>query len=169
MYCPRCGQQQASDSVRFCSRCGFRLALVTELLYNDGLLPATDPSAPSAGRSEKRRPSRQGVKMMFISGVVFPVCLGFSILADTPGPLLIPFTLFLAGLAWLLYFQIFGDDVAPAEVEQPRRFNAPQQRVSLPPSQEAHIIVPAPRRVDTADMEQPPSVTDHTTRFFEEK
>src|SRR6266404_2999755 len=23
MYCPRCGQEQATDSMRFCSRCGF--------------------------------------------------------------------------------------------------------------------------------------------------
>lgn len=25
MYCPHCGQQQASDEMRFCSRCGFSL------------------------------------------------------------------------------------------------------------------------------------------------
>lgn len=39
MHCPRCGQQQVSDQTKFCSRCGFQLALVGELLANDGFLP----------------------------------------------------------------------------------------------------------------------------------
>ncbi|MGD9628197.1 MAG: zinc ribbon domain-containing protein [Pyrinomonadaceae bacterium] len=39
MHCPRCGQQQVSDQTKFCSRCGFQLALVGELLANDGTLP----------------------------------------------------------------------------------------------------------------------------------
>ena len=39
MHCPRCGQLQISDQTKFCSRCGFQLALVGELLENDGSLP----------------------------------------------------------------------------------------------------------------------------------
>jgi hypothetical protein len=38
MHCPNCGQQQASDAVKFCSRCGFDIALVPELLSNAGKL-----------------------------------------------------------------------------------------------------------------------------------
>src|SRR5689334_22117728 len=32
MFCPKCGQEQASESVRFCSRCGFKLNIVEEPL-----------------------------------------------------------------------------------------------------------------------------------------
>jgi len=32
MHCPKCGQQQVSDEMRFCSRCGFALGIVTELI-----------------------------------------------------------------------------------------------------------------------------------------
>ena len=32
MYCPKCGHQQVSDDMRFCSRCGISLGLVTELV-----------------------------------------------------------------------------------------------------------------------------------------
>ena len=39
MFCPRCGQQQISDQTKFCSRCGFQLGLVAEMLDHDGFLP----------------------------------------------------------------------------------------------------------------------------------
>lgn len=39
MYCPRCGQQQVSDQTKFCSRCGFQMGLVSELILNNGFLP----------------------------------------------------------------------------------------------------------------------------------
>lgn len=39
MHCPRCGQQQVSSETKFCSRCGFQLGLVAEILANDGYLP----------------------------------------------------------------------------------------------------------------------------------
>ncbi|HYP51045.1 MAG TPA: hypothetical protein VEQ34_08905, partial [Pyrinomonadaceae bacterium] len=39
MFCPNCGQQQATEQMRFCSRCGFPLGLVTEILANGGFLP----------------------------------------------------------------------------------------------------------------------------------
>jgi len=39
MHCPRCGQQQVSEETRFCSRCGFPLGLVSEILANGGFLP----------------------------------------------------------------------------------------------------------------------------------
>lgn len=39
MHCPRCGQQQVSEETKFCSRCGFQLAVVAELLLHGGILP----------------------------------------------------------------------------------------------------------------------------------
>lgn len=32
MFCPQCGHRQVSDDVRFCSRCGLPLGLVTDLI-----------------------------------------------------------------------------------------------------------------------------------------
>lgn len=34
MFCPRCAHQQASNEMRFCSRCGLSLGLVTDLVTN---------------------------------------------------------------------------------------------------------------------------------------
>ena len=39
MHCPRCGQQQVSEETKFCSRCGFQLGIVSELLVHGGFLP----------------------------------------------------------------------------------------------------------------------------------
>jgi hypothetical protein len=39
MFCPRCGQEQASGDLRFCSRCGLPLGVVSEVLANGGTLP----------------------------------------------------------------------------------------------------------------------------------
>ena len=39
MHCPNCGQQQISSDTKFCSRCGFQLSIVSELLANGGVLP----------------------------------------------------------------------------------------------------------------------------------
>lgn len=35
MFCPQCGHQQVSDEIRFCSRCGLSLGLMTDLLGKD--------------------------------------------------------------------------------------------------------------------------------------
>lgn len=39
MFCPRCSQEQISEEIKFCSRCGFPLGLVSELLAHNGLFP----------------------------------------------------------------------------------------------------------------------------------
>ena len=39
MHCPRCGQQQVSEQTKFCSRCGFPLGLISEVLAHGGFLP----------------------------------------------------------------------------------------------------------------------------------
>lgn len=39
MHCPGCGQEQVSANTKYCSRCGFPLDVVAELLANGGTLP----------------------------------------------------------------------------------------------------------------------------------
>jgi hypothetical protein len=108
--------------------------------------------------------------MMYFSAVLFPIFLGISIAADSPGPLVVPFMVFLAGLAWMLYFVLFGEEVPPAGVAEGRKkFSDSRNAPALPPS----TFVPASgfgqRRANTADMAQPPSVTEQTTRLLDEE
>ena len=50
---------------------------------------------------------RQGAKLMFLSLVVFPFSMMLGIFFDTPGFLVIPFTMFFAGLSWAGYVRLF--------------------------------------------------------------
>ncbi len=47
MYCPKCGQPQSSDQIRFCSRCGVNFDQVENLIARDSNNPfARDESLP---------------------------------------------------------------------------------------------------------------------------
>ena len=61
MYCPQCGQQQVSIDLRFCSRCGFQLGGVTELLASGGELPGLDKRDNKKLRSPRAEGFARGV------------------------------------------------------------------------------------------------------------
>src|SRR5437588_9808777 len=73
MFCPRCGQQQATDSMRFCSRCGFALEGVMHLLAHGGMLPRYQPTAGETKISPRRRGVKQGGLLMLIGAIVVPI------------------------------------------------------------------------------------------------
>jgi hypothetical protein len=125
--------------------------------------------AARGARWKKRKQVRRGAKLLFFSAVLFPIFFGLSIVADSPGPLVVPLTVFLAGLAWLLYFVLFGEEAAQDYAGRGREGlregrNAPP----LPPA----TFVPASgfgaRPAHTADMAQPPSVTEQTTKLLDQ-
>lgn len=168
MFCPRCGQQQVSGEVRFCSRCGLSLASVPALLA--GFEAAPPEGASRLARWKKRKQIRRAAKLMFVSFVLFPIFFGLAIAVDGPGPLIVPAMVFFAGLAWLLYFVLFGEDNAQESAEKGREFfRESRTSPSLPPA----TFVPAAgfgaRHANTADMAQPPSVTEQTTKLLDKE
>lgn len=155
--------------MRFCSRCGLSLASVPTLLGR--VEASTSGGAARGGGSRKRKQIRRGAKLMFLSAVLFPVFFGLAIVADSPGPLIVPLTVFFAGLAWLLYFKLFGEEEARESSDARGReaLREASNAASLPPA----TFVPASgfgaRGAHTADMAQPPSVTEQTTRLLDEE
>lgn len=160
MFCPKCGHQQISDDMRFCSRCGFQLAGVAELLIKNELAP------PAAGQLEKRAPrvSRRGARLLFFSIVTAPIFLVFSFTFDSALPLFGAFFFFLAGLAHLAYRFIFNENLLP-ESEKWTGLPSAATEQYLPPAHE----IPAAGlfRRDTADFTPPPSITESTTKLLE--
>ena len=77
MFCPQCGQQQASDAARFCSRCGFQLAAVAGLLTTNGAAPGPALEVVAAPESPRRVGARFGGKLM-LSGIFLAIALGIS-------------------------------------------------------------------------------------------
>lgn len=106
---------------------------------------------------------------MFFSGVLMPIFFGLSILFDGPGPLLIPITIFFAGLSLLLYSRIFGEEILPAVNRQarPSRLETPLDSLALPPASGVRVNSVGGQRVRTAELVQPPSVTENTTRLLD--
>ena len=164
MFCPRCGQQCSTD-VRFCSRCGLPLDVIAEVTTNHGLAPWDPSIVPATSRSSRQKGIRIGTILMLAAVVLSPLFFAVAVMADGPAPLLAPLTLLLTGLCIVLYSRAFGDN-RPAVQSQPySAFKPPTPVISLP--HRSSIDGFGPRKVNTSDMAEPPSVTDHTTQFFD--
>lgn len=176
MYCPQCGQQQVSDELRFCSRCGFQLGSVTQLLATGGELPSLNKGDNKKLRSPRAEGVRQGMLVIFIAMVLIPLSELFQ-----PHGEILPVTLMMAGLMRILYAAIFQEGRARRKKLDgasspyippvlPRQVNAEGERGgALPPAQSVPVGGYRFRRVETAEIAQPPSVTEHTTKLLDHK
>src|SRR5215216_3242446 len=82
MHCPKCGQKQISDETRFCSRCGFLLTGVAEVVANGGMI--IEPRAGITGNaaSPRRRGVMQGLFIFLLSFLIVPILTIISIGLD---------------------------------------------------------------------------------------
>lgn len=169
MYCPNCGQQQISEEMRFCSRCGLALSGLAEWLAGGRLPLRREEEVQAVALSPRRKWIRRSAKLMFFSGVMFPIFLFFAIAIEEPGPLFFPFTVFFISLVVMLYARLFGDKHAPVSfpaAQQPPSLGPTSAR-SLPAANTAAMPHAGRHRVRTNELAQPPSVTDHTTRLLD--
>lgn len=166
--------------MRFCSRCGFPLGGVVELLAQGGVLWSGGDELREQAMSPRRKGVRQGVMMMIVGTVLVPI---LAILSDQNH--LLPQTLvplaavicFAGGLMRILYAAIFEQSArsmkrdAPAYVPPatPATLKAGARVSALPPQQSIPVSDFTRRRVNTAELAQPPSVTENTTRLLDEE
>ncbi|HEX7312860.1 MAG TPA: zinc ribbon domain-containing protein [Pyrinomonadaceae bacterium] len=167
MFCPKCGQQ-SSDEVRFCPKCGLQLAGLPAYIAGNDLLANRPDPARQQEMTAKRLGTRRGAKLMFFSVVLFPIFFGFCFIVDNPAPLFVPFMVFLAGLVVLTYARLFGEEIIQIPHRASNRDLAPgADRPALGPPQ----FNPAPlftqQRANTAEIYQPPSVTENTTKLLD--
>lgn len=168
MYCPKCGLQQVSDNMRFCSRCGLPISGLAEWLAGGAMLAVPEETSVAVP-SRRRKGIRRGAKLIFFSAVLLPFFLGLSFLFDSPIPLFVPFTVFMVGLSLMLYSRLFGEDIPLTGIRQAQPFGlgATPDNNALPPASNIGISSTGGRPVRTAEMAQPPSVTEHTTRLLD--
>jgi hypothetical protein len=136
-----------------------------DLLLREGVPTNPLPVSPSNEPSPRKRGMRRGAAITFASIVMFVPFFAFALeVVDHPGPLVIPATLFLAGIFWMLYYKLFGDETAPApRPAQAVHFGPPPQHAYLPPQQSA----PAYRSPVETPREH--SVVENTTRSLEQQ
>lgn len=176
MYCPQCGQQQTSSVIRFCSRCGFPLDGVIQLLNSGGMLPVYRASDEPQKISPRRRGVKQG-GILFLSGAVLVPILGvMTSFADSSFleilTIFASIICFVGGPLRMLFAAVF-EEGAPKHFPQrpyipavsvPHQMNPHVQHSALPPQPASP---PSWRRPNTAELVSPPSVTENTTRLLE--
>lgn len=165
MFCPRCGQQGASD-VRFCSRCGLPLNIIADVIANHGMAVWGGASTTATTKTPPLPGTRVGTILMLAAVVLSPLFFALAVMSDGPGPLLAPVTLFLTGLCFILYSRAFRDHPAPPQ-RLPYPILKPTNSPVIPLPDRTPLSGFGSRKVNTSDMAEPPSVTDHTTQFFD--
>jgi hypothetical protein len=153
---------------------------VMHLLAHGGMLPQYQPPAGEKTISPRRKGVKQGVLLMLIGAILVPI---FGVMAGfAPGRLenvfaffaaLSAIICFLGGPLRMLFAAIFEEGAPKYQFPMAPTYNAPvlppQARVSaLPPP----AVNPAPQwrqRPQTAEIMQPPSVTDSTTRLLDKE
>jgi len=174
MYCPNCGQQQVSDEMRFCSRCGLALSGLTDWLAAGRLPTRPADHDQVAIDSPRRKGLRRGAKLMFFSLVLFSISLVVSLAIDEGAVMLLPCALIFISLVWILYARLF---IPKATIVNPPFFQpaagAPfgsyPAQVSLNPAANVPIPPIGRQQVKTNELAQPASVTENTTRLLDEE
>jgi hypothetical protein len=170
MYCPRCGQQQVSEEMRFCSRCGLPISGLIEWLAQG--VPAKQGEGKQASLpSPRRKGLRRGAKLLFLSGVLFPVFLVSSLIVDDGAPMIVPIFVFFVALIWMLYARLFVEDSSAIKSQRARTSGLGPMSAggALPPASNIGIHGVGEQRVRTKELAQPPSVTEHTTRLLDQE
>ncbi len=148
MFCQKCGQEQASESVRYCSRCGFELNTVEDAVGKRLLMIA-----------------------MYLLLTTFAL-LGRASIASGPnyGQIRVIITV----IAAITFYLLFSPDLKrifhklfSKNIEQIKQVTSAHES-ALAPAQNIPVPTPGSRRVNTAEMAQPPSITEHTTRLLDE-
>jgi hypothetical protein len=180
MHCPQCGQQQASDQLRFCSRCGFPLDGVIQLLGNGGILPQSFVDKKGRNISPRSLGIRHGAMLMLLTLLVVPITAILSVNAGFHPRMLIPLSAmicFIGGLLRIIYALLFEEDIARVKPPPPSLYNPPvmpsqlgaaERGTALPPPQ-GTPVTGWRQRSDTAELVRPPSVTENTTRLLDDK
>jgi hypothetical protein len=152
MYCPRCSQQQASEEMRYCSRCGFPLEGVAALLAGGG---HPEPAGPDreGPLTPRQRGTRKGL-MMVAGGLLFlKLAFVLTLFKEDFFVLMLPASLLLiAGVMRGLYGLLLESDAHHSK--RLRTAVAAEDAARELPAAQTQTLPPA-------------SVADGTTRLLE--
>jgi hypothetical protein len=182
MFCPQCGQQQVTGAIRFCSRCGFPLDGVIQLLGNGGMLPVYRSPEEASQISPRRRGVKQGGLLFLLGALIVPILGVMASFAPHSAflQILLAFAAiicFVGGPLRMLYAAIFEEGAPNRMTPRPYmaapmstpQFGPPRQNVSLPPPPPSQSPAGWRRRPITAELANSPSVTENTTRLLDKE
>ncbi len=178
MFCPRCGQEQISNETRFCSRCGFLLTGVVELIANNGNVALSAPNSVK-GDSQRRRGLKQGFFFFLLTFLVVPIITILSVWINAKpfAVVIASIIFFIGGLLRMAYAMLFeSNDATDKTIEQTvyqttqNLLNRNQNPQALSGQQSIPVENYAPPKYgnwrDTEDLE-PSNVIDSTTKLLQ--
>lgn len=175
MYCPRCGQQQVTEETKFCSRCGFPLGLISDILTHGGFLP----QLAELYKSKKWLTKRHGVVFSLLWTIFFLLIMtplwGIANVDELAG--ISAIVGIFGGLMWLIASLLllksaprdsFESNALPTA--NMNNIYATEQK-NLPPTQTqpAQSYVPPAaswKAPNTGELVSPRSVTEGTTKLL---
>ena len=192
MHCPSCGKKHVSstehlrplpgwrDQVKFCSRCGFPMELVAELLDHGGFLPKLAELDQKKGIFTRRNGVVFSIFWMILLMMLVPAIIGIG-----NGPSEAQGISAVIGLFGGLMIMIGSIALLPSSEQQPLLTAHPippppasihglhgAHHQALPPQQSVPVSVHVPPQAgmwrDTNDLE-PSNLTERTTRPLEKE
>ena len=181
MFCPNCSQQQISEEIKFCSRCGFLLTGLRELLKNHGETSKKTFIQRLTGDSPRKKGLKKGLFIFLLTFLVVPIVSIFTVmLRAEPFAVAIFAILFsVGGILRMLYALLFesNEDAKLSlidDVNQPAQseFTQTTEQNALPgaSSVSASSYIPPTHGNwrDTNDL-IPNSVTEKTTDLLKKE
>ena len=181
MFCPQCGQQQVNGIIRFCSRCGFPLDGVIQLLNNGGNLPVYRSPDEPVPISPRKKGVKQGGLLLLSGAVIVPILAMFASFSNFLLPQMLAalaaIICFIGGPLRMFYAAVFEEGAPkPVRTYGPMPMAMPMPQQFAPPAQHNALSPPPVRsqpswrsRPNTAELVNPPSVTENTTRLLEKE
>ena len=156
--------------MRFCSRCGFPLAIVSQLVRGGGALEGFDPEAKGE-LSPRQKGVRWGLILMILSLLLVPLAALMTAMKSDFFALFVPvFAIFVLGLGRLLHAYL----LAPRSTTEIEKSIAAKRTKQLPgayasPAGQYIPVTTWKQPVNTSEMAEPLSVTENTTRLLNDE
>ena len=176
MHCPQCGQEVVTDGVRFCKRCGFALDGVKDLLNpippddkND--LPSSWLDIRVGGDQRSRRGLTQAALLLSLPLIMifFMMLQGVFNFALVPQLFLSKAFFILLMLAILRFVYAVFEAKQELNLKHRMQVSTRTSPLSLPSGQSVPVTDFRKSGVDTAEMVQPPSVAEATTKLLDQR
>lgn len=178
MHCPNCGQQQVSNETKFCSRCGFPLSLISQVLAYGGFLPQLAELNKNKSIFTKKNGVVFGTFWFILFTMLLPAILGILNAPDEPIAVCAVigfFGMLMIVIGSLVFFRSSKENAAFQANQLPPTpavHGIPgSQHSALPPQQSiptsAYTAPQAGRWRDTNDLQPTNSVTEETTKLLD--
>ncbi len=178
MHCPRCGQQQVSEEIKFCSRCGFPLGLVSEILMHGGFLPQLADLQTNKKWLTRKNALKFSLSWFLLATFLLTPLAGIADAEELAAFFAI--TGFLGGVLMMIFSIMFlpkepkgfqNENILHGTNQAAQFVGRTQNQNALPPqqTQPAQNYVPPAnswKAPDSGELVRPGSVTEGTTKLL---